>query len=184
LSELYGASDFAHRDGQFAKVVPALVRLFPSEIVGTVATLAELHAISESLDSAMGREMSNNRVHPADYVIAWEKVGRSPERSLQISLTIDVAGQLDRITRNPFFKGGLRLMRAPAAAAGLADLQRFLESGLDTFGAMNGSREFVATVQTREIELVSALFTALPVRDLVPHSLVRALMLLPEAEGE
>src|SRR5260221_1225907 len=50
LDELYGPSDFSHRDTQFARVVPALVRLFPSEVVQTVATLAELHALSETLD--------------------------------------------------------------------------------------------------------------------------------------
>jgi len=40
LEELYGPRDFADRDTQFARVVPALVRLFPREIVATVAILA------------------------------------------------------------------------------------------------------------------------------------------------
>ena len=46
LSELYGPADFASRDAQFARVVPALVRLFPAEVVQTVAALAQLHALS------------------------------------------------------------------------------------------------------------------------------------------
>ncbi|HNW64044.1 MAG TPA: hypothetical protein PKJ32_13640, partial [Piscinibacter sp.] len=33
LDELYGPRDFSSRDAQFARVVPAMVRLFPAEIV-------------------------------------------------------------------------------------------------------------------------------------------------------
>ena len=36
LDELYGPHDFSERDAQFARIVPALVRLFPQEIVATV----------------------------------------------------------------------------------------------------------------------------------------------------
>ena len=53
LDDLYGPRDFSERDAQFARIVPALVRLFPHEIVGTVQALAALHALSERLDSAM-----------------------------------------------------------------------------------------------------------------------------------
>ena len=50
LEELYGPADFTARDNQFARVVPALVRLFPHEIVCTVASLADLHALSVLAD--------------------------------------------------------------------------------------------------------------------------------------
>src|SRR4051812_5884506 len=55
LDDLYGPGDFSQRDLQFARVVPALVRLFPRDIVATVHSLARLHALSERLDTAMGR---------------------------------------------------------------------------------------------------------------------------------
>ena len=74
-------------------------------------------------------------------------------------------------------------MRAPAAAAGLGDLQRFLESGFDTFAAMKGARDFVATVQTRETELAAALFGARP-HESGSGSMARALNLLPGADRE
>ena len=61
LDDLYGPQDFAERDAQFARIVPALVRLFPHEVVATVESLAELHALSESLDSAMARRRRNQR---------------------------------------------------------------------------------------------------------------------------
>ena len=58
LEELYGPRDFSQRDAQFARVVPALVKLFPAEIVATVQTLAELHALSETLDSQTASHLS------------------------------------------------------------------------------------------------------------------------------
>lgn len=160
LDELYGPNDFSHRDAQFARVVPSLVRLFPTEIVMTVGTLAELHAISERLDTLMGRELAQPRVDGPSYVAAWQATGPQSVRQRQIDLTLDVAKSLDLLTRKPLLRNGLRLMRRAARAAGLGELQQFLESGFDTFKAMNGAEEFVALVETREKKLAAALFNA------------------------
>lgn len=160
LDELYGPSDFAHRDAQFARVVPALVRLFPSEIVDTVASLAELHALSEMLDTWMGMEIQALPIAGIDYVGAWQRTGRAQLRDRQLELTLKVAGDLDRLTRRRLLRNSLRLMRGPARTAGLAELQRFLEAGFDTFRAMNGAQEFLAVVEDRERALASALFGA------------------------
>ena len=58
----------------------------------------------------------------------------------------------------------LKMMRAPAQAAGLGSLQRFLETGFDTFAAMarrkGGAEEFLATIQKRESALIATLFDA------------------------
>ena len=51
-------------------------------------------------------------------------------------------------------------MRGPARAAGLGDLQRFLEKGFDTFKAMHGAKEFIALVGERERVLGLSIFTA------------------------
>ena len=161
LEELYGPTDFTRRDAQFARVVPALVKLFPSEIVDTVATLAELHALSESLDTALGSHLSEGvPIMGAEYIAAWQKTGNPDRRERQIALTLDVAGRLDRFTRKPLLRSSLRLMRGPARAAGLGELQHFLETGFDTFRAMNGAHEFVAIVESRERALASSLFSA------------------------
>lgn len=160
LEELYGPTDFTHRDTQFARVVPVLVRLFPSEIVVTVATLAELHALSETLDTAMGHHGESDSISPTAYVRAWQRTGREPDRRRQIALTLEVAQRLDRFTRNPLVRNSLKLMRAPARAAGLAELQKFLERGFDTFRAMGGAAEFASIVSSRERALASSLFDA------------------------
>ncbi len=159
LDELYGPTDFTKRDAQFARVVPALVRLFPKEIVGTVATLAELHALSERMDTLMARDLERTPVIAANYIAAWQATGHEAERRKQIDLTIDVAASLDRLTRKPLLRNSLRLMRGPARASGLGELQQFLERGFDTFKAMNGASEFIALVEDRESALVTALFS-------------------------
>lgn len=160
LDELYGPRDYSQRDAQFARVVPALVRLFPQEIVDTVATLGELHALSETLDSVAGAQLASPRVDATSYVRAWQGTGRAADREQQIVLTLAVGESLDRLVRNPLLRHSLRMMRAPARAAGLAELQQFLESGFDTFKAMKGASEFLATIGARERSLAQALFAA------------------------
>ncbi len=73
-------------------------------------------------------------------------------------LMLQVGGALERYTRNPLLRHSLRLMRAPAQAAGLGALQSFLENGFDTFREMRGAREFLDTIANRERELAARLF--------------------------
>lgn len=178
LDELYGPGDFTRRDAQFARVVPALVRLFPSEIVDTVATLAELHALSEALDTRMAQQLGTQRIAALDYVRAWQATGEASRRQQQIALTLNVAMRLDGFTRRVLVRNSLRLMRGPARAAGLGELQRFLEAGFDTFRAMNGAQEFIALVDYREQALASSLFSA-SLSGTDDASLQRAFAVLP-----
>ena len=160
LEELYGPVDFSRRDTQFKRVVPALVRLFPREVVQTVQTLGELHALSEELDSAMGGAVPAGPVDLAGYTAAWQAVGRPADREAQIALMRRVADALDVYTRNPLLRHSLRLMRVPARLAGLPELQAFLEAGFDTFREMRGAQQFLDTVVQRERALAAWLFNA------------------------
>lgn len=160
LDELYGPSDFTARDTQFARIAPAIARLFPSEVAETIAILTELHALSEMLDTAMSLELAAGRIAPLDYIGAWQRVGRAPERKRQIELTLGIAARLDRITRLPLLRNALRLMRRPARAAGLPELHRSLEVGFDIFRAMKGAEGFIALIDSREHAFAAALFAA------------------------
>lgn len=158
LEELYGPRDFSDRDAQFARVVPALVRLFPADLVATVASLARLHALSEELDSAMGARLDGEEIDATSYARAWRACGRAEDRWAQIDLTLHVGSELDRLTRKPLLRQTLRLMRGPAHAAGLGALQDFLETGFDTFRAMRGAAEFLDRIGANERALARALF--------------------------
>jgi hypothetical protein len=160
LDELYGPHDFTRRDAQFARVVPGLVRLFPREVVDTVAHLAALHALSEELDTLMARHLGARALDRAAYVEAWQCTGRPQDRRRQIELMHRVGLDLDVYTRNPLLRHSLRMMRGPAKLARMEALQQFLESGFDTFRALRGAQPFLALIVRRETELADRLFGA------------------------
>ena len=134
--------------------------MFPNEVAETVAILAELHALSETLDTATALQLPDGPIAPLDYIRAWQQTGRAADRERQIELTLRIAAHLDAITRRPMLRNALRLMRGPARAAGLTELQRSLEAGFDVFRAMKGAQEFIALIDSRERELADALFGA------------------------
>jgi hypothetical protein len=172
LDELYGPQDFTNRDQAFARVVPALVKMFPAEVVDTVRQLLTLHAVSERLDSAMGTRVLAHRqtgdplglasfdqpLSGAEYRLAWQGVGERGERLWQVAAVTGIGRSLDRLTRRLGLRHALRLMRGPAELAGLGVLQHFLETGFDTFRAMNGADEFLATLGQRETRWIDWLF--------------------------
>jgi len=57
-------------------------------------------------------------------------------------------------------RNALRLMRGPARAAGLAEVQRSLEAGFEVFRAMKGAQDFIALIDARERALAASLFAA------------------------
>lgn len=164
LEELYSDKDYAERDAQFARIAGAVEKLFPADVADTAAALAQLHALTESLDHAMAREWAAAAAleeTPA-YVRAWRSVGRRQEREAQLSTVLGIGAEMARLTRLPGLRLMLKMMRGPAAAAGLGSLQRFLETGFDTFSAMarrpRGAEMFLETIRGREERLIAMLF--------------------------
>ena len=134
LEDLYGPADFADRDTQFGRVVPAMARVFPSEVMHTVAQLAELHALTEGLDQEMAQATRWQTLWMTDPIVPLgSAVGRRDARQRQLEILIAIGTSLDQHTRTALLKTTLRLMRAPAKAAGLGQLQSFLERGLAAF---------------------------------------------------
>jgi hypothetical protein len=158
LEDLYGPADFSERDDQFVRIVPALVRLFPGEIVGTVSRLSSLHALSEELDTEMARQLGDELIDTSSYRRAWQSTGHPEQRRAQIDLMLEVGEALSRYTRRPMLRSSLRLMRGPARIAGLGKLQEFLERGFDTFHSLGDPAGFLATITTRERRIVDWLF--------------------------
>jgi hypothetical protein len=168
LDELYSDRDYAERDAQFGRIAGAIERFFPSDVVQTAVSLAQLHALTEQLDFAMARvwDMIGDEDGgiAARYVAAWRMVGRRAEREAQLSVVMRIGQEMTRLTRLPGLRLMLKMMRAPAAAAGLSALQRFLEDGFDTFAAMakrpGGAESFLSTIRQREERLIRMLFDA------------------------
>jgi hypothetical protein len=160
LDDLYGPADFADRDTQFGRVVPAMARVLPSEVTHTVAQLAELHALSEVLDQKMAQALPVEAVDDRSYRSAWQMVGRRDQREAQLRLLLAIGTALERHTRSRLLSATLRMMRRPAKAAGLSQLQSFLERGLAAFSAMHGAQEFLETIAANERRVIDEMFAS------------------------
>jgi hypothetical protein len=110
----------------------------------------------------MAQELDSPSVDARQYCAAWQRSGDPPGREQQIALLEHVGRSLDGLTTNPLLRHSLRLMRAPARAAGMSALQSFLEAGFETFRAMRGADEFIGWIGERERALAQALFTVTP----------------------
>ena len=168
LQELYSDRDYADRDAQFARIAGAVEKLFPKDVAQTAASLARLHALTESLDHAMAHALlGRDPPEAAAYVRAWKTVGRRPDRQLQLDSVVAMGEEMTRLTRLPGLRMMLRMMRKPATSAGMGALQRFLETGFDTFATVarqrGGAEQFLATIREREQRLLDVLFDADPV---------------------
>lgn len=160
LEQLYGPRDFSARDAQFSRIVPALERVLPVELRDTVVALIELHALTEEMDQAMAQCLSGDgSLDLAAYRSAWVRVGRPELRARQVELMLLIGRSLDRHTRSALLGVTLRLMRVPAHAAGLGDLQEFLEDGYQAFRAMKGAEDFLVSVARNERAQIEALFS-------------------------
>jgi len=165
LTELYSDKDYAERDAQFARIAGAIEKFFPAQVVETAVSLAQLHALTEELDQAMALAwLAQEGGDARRYTLAWRAVGRREDRDNQLRVVLRIGQEMARLTRTAGLRVMLKMMRGPATAAGLGSLQRFLESGFDTFGAMarrpGGAEEFLATIEARESALLRMLFDA------------------------
>ncbi len=166
LDELYSDKDYTERDAQFVRISGPMQTFFPAQVVATAVALAQLHALSEQLDHAMGVSWLAHPQgdHARRYVQAWRNVGQRDQRQAQLTDVMQIGRDMTRLTRTPGLRLMLKMMRGPAAAAGLGSLQRFLESGFDTFAQMSsqagGVESFLSTIAQREEALITQLFEA------------------------
>jgi len=159
-TDLYGPQDFSRRDADLARVVPMMARMLPESVILTVAKAMELSALSHELDMRVNEFLprADAQFTVEDYCRAFRRAGRVPERKRQIELIGEVGMALDRAVGKPLIRSALALMRAPARAAGLGELQTFLERGFDAFRRMKGAETFLATIRDRETGIVTAIF--------------------------
>ena len=134
LEELYSDRDFGERDAQFARIAGAVERLFPRDVADTAAGLAQLHALTESLDHAMAR------IHPLDghddirgLCEGLEARSTAAVIGNELESVVAIGAEMTRLTRLPGLRMMLKMMRGPASAAGLASLQRFWSPAFVTF---------------------------------------------------
>ena len=163
LHELYGDKDYAARDQQFSRIATTIAKLFPQAVVDTAAALAEVHALTETLDDEMARnwlsdESGASRDNDlARYIQCWRCQRDPVARFRQLEVVIDLGRELDQLTRTRGLRTLLKMMRHPATLGGLTSLQHFLETGFDAFAEMHGADAFLGIITTRESAWIQAL---------------------------
>ncbi|HTL14524.1 MAG TPA: hypothetical protein VL251_05450 [Thermomonas sp.] len=163
LTDVYGEHDFSRRDADIARVMPMMQRLLPRPLLRTVADGIALGALTHALDLRMARELERlaprrRRLDDALYARAYRAVGHPRLRARQVALIDDVGQGLAAALRMPGVGAMLRLSRGPARAAGLGELQGFLERGFDAFAGLGDATAFLADIRRSETEVMRRLF--------------------------
>lgn len=167
LSDLYGDHDFSDRDRDVARVVPLMQRLLPPALLETLADAIALGALSHAFDLRMAEALEAEggatvEIDPVRYARAYRQVGCPRLRRHQIALIVRVGQRLDRAVHKQGVERLLRLSRLPARAAGLGELQGFLERGFAAFRRLDGAADFLRIVAEREQEVSRRLFAGDP----------------------
>jgi len=167
LTDVYGDHDFARRDADIARVLPKMQRLLPEALLATVADGIALGALTHAFDLRMAGALE--RLSPrrraldvALYARAYREVGLPRLRARQIALIDDVGDGLAAALRMPGIGALLRLSRLPARAAGLGELQGFLERGFEAFAGLGDAAAFLADIRRKETEVMQRLFAGDP----------------------
>ena len=167
LSDVYGDHDFARRDADIARVMPMMQRLLPATLLDTIAAGIELGALTHALDLDMAEALPRlaprrKRLDDALYAAAYRQVGDEDRRARQIELIGQVGQGLARAVKTGGVATLLRLARGPARAAGLSELQGFLERGFSSFGLLEDPSGFIDEIVADEARVSRRLFDGDP----------------------
>lgn len=163
LSDLYGDFDVSARDEDIERVLPVMLKVLPVSLLAAAADAIELSVLSHAFDLRVAGHLPADAVlDVVSYGKAYRAAGLRRLRRHQVGLIVKVGKTLDRTVSKPMIGALLRMSRMPARAAGLADLQSFLERGFDAFRALGGAESFVDEIARRELQVSDRLFAGHP----------------------
>lgn len=167
LTDVYGDHDFTRRDADIARVIPMMQKLLPAALLKTVADGIELGALTHAFDLRMAEALQalRGRGRGIDvdlYAAAYRRVGLPRLRARQIALIGEVGEGLAAALKMPGVGTLLVLSRLPARAAGLGELQVFLERGYAAFAGLGDARAFLADIRDNETRVMRRLFAGEP----------------------
>lgn len=163
LDDLYNDRDFSQRDADIARVMPMMQALLPRPMLETLADAIELGALTQSLDlrvaGALDRIAPRRRTLDTGlYARAYTGTAPMAERERQIALIGRVGHGLGRALRTTGVATLLKLARGPARAAGLGELQGFLERGVAAFSRIGNVEAFVEEIVRDERTVMRRLY--------------------------
>lgn len=167
LSDVYNDRDFSRRDADIARVLPMMQKLLPSGLLEAVADAIELGVLTHAFDLRMAQVLKSLVGRPRGmdaplYAQAYRQAGLPRLRAHQIDLIARVGLGLGNALRLPGVAMLLRLSRGPARAAGLSELQGFLERGFAAFAELGDVERFIGEIEHDEREVSRRLFAGDP----------------------
>lgn len=167
LSDVYNDRDFSRRDADIARVLPMMQRLLPASLLMTLSDAIELGLLTHAFDLRLagtleGTTQRRRKLDAPLYAQAYRVSGLPRLRRHQIDLIARVGGGLAGALRAPGVSTLLKLSRGPARAAGLAELQGFLERGFAAFAQLGDARGFIGEIEADEREVSRRLFAGDP----------------------
>ena len=158
LDELYGGRDVHARDRQLKRVVPIMRRFLPGHLLFAIGEAMHLQAISLEFDFRMAELLIDvTEISQPDYARAYREEGDWEGREEQLRLIRELGDLLVETVSKPMVHRLIRMMRVPAELAGVGLLQDFLQRGLKAFARMEGSDEFLSTIERREAAALAAI---------------------------
>lgn len=167
LSDVYNDHDFSRRDADVARVLPMMQRLLPETLLTAVADAIELGLLTHAFDLRLARVLNGiaprrRKLDAALYAQAYREAGLPRLRGHQIDLLAHVGLGLGHALRMPGVSMLLKLSRGPAKAAGLTELQGFLERGYGAFSQLGDVHAFIAEIEQDERDVARRLFNGDP----------------------
>jgi hypothetical protein len=167
LSDVYNDRDFSRRDADIARVLPMMQRLLPSTLLTTLSDAIELGLLTHAFDLRLASVLQSaaprrRQLDATLYAQVYRNAGLPRLRNHQIDLIARVGAGLAGALRTPGIATLLKLSRGPARAAGLAELQGFLERGFSAFAQLGDAQEFIGEIELDERETSRRLFAGDP----------------------
>lgn len=167
LTDLYGDRDFSQRDADIARVAPKMQRLLPVGLVETLCDAVELGTLSHAFDLRMAEALQTlapraRRLSTEHYAEAYRQVGLPLLRGHQIDLIERAGLGLGMALKTRGVATLLGLLRGPARAMGLGELQSFLERGFGAYAELDDVPAFVADIERAERRVSERLFAGHP----------------------
>lgn len=164
--DMYGEKDFSKRDMDAKKVYPIMSRVLPGSMIGTLATVMELNALTMELDDGMVEALTElgamDDINEESYAEAFRRNATLDQRRYQMSLVLQVGKELARYVKYPYISGALKVASKPAHMLGLGELQDVLERGFASYKGMNGADEFLFQIEDREGKIMDKIFAGEP----------------------
>lgn len=158
IEELF-CKDQRKRDLEMEQAYPAMIRLLPEYVLGTVLSAIEFSILTVNYETCLAKHFQDTvkDIDESIYCQAFRAADCRLHREAQLALLLKVGQDLDLIVHKPFIGATLKLCRQPARLAGLTELQHFLEQGLYAFKSMQNSALLLQTFSEREQQIIESI---------------------------